>query len=493
MRIGKRMVSVLLAAALGTGLTAPMGVAAKKLSDRYETGPVQTEHIKSPYYADVLAAYPAEELTAAPYEKTYDATGFTGWGGAKPLVGEAGGTGALGVRFDENTEFIEWTLDVEKEGYYELYVSYLAIEGTGLSIVRGVTINGEQLFDELGSVAFPRYFVDAGKPVVNSLGDEVMPLQKELLRRAVYPLIDDQGKYSQPFLFHLKPGRQVVRMDYVDQPCWFLSFTLKTRQAVPSYGEVAAGYAQAGYTPAGESLKMEAEDVEHVLWKSSSSITIGGDSDPLTTPKSVKNVKLNVMGSYTWRGSNQAITWKFTAPEAGLYKISLRVKQNFNNGLSSCREIRLDDVVPFQEMENYVFPFSREFYVETLSDEEGAPYLFYLDKGEHTLTMTARLGGVTDVIHTMSRASATLSELIRTITMITGSEPDVNFDYELDENIPDLVPTLQSLADDMGACVTGVQKGVSHKPAMVNNFELIRAQIQDMLDDPDRIPRKMSD
>ena len=57
----------------------------------------------------------------------------------------------------------------------------------------------------------------------------------------------------------------------------------------------------------------------------------------------------------------------------------------------------IDDKIPFAEMAEYVFEYDPKWQTNTISDDKGEPYLFYLDKGEHTIRMTAVNGELTDI------------------------------------------------------------------------------------------------
>ena len=100
---------------------------------------------------------------------------------------------------------------------------------------------------------------------------------------------------------------------------------------------------------------------------------------------------LNVMGARRWKSGNQSITWKFNIEEDGLYKISMRLMQNYDDGLPSYRQIIIDGKIPFEELKAYKFEFVKDWREEILEDENGEPYLFYFTKGEHEITMTVNM------------------------------------------------------------------------------------------------------
>lgn len=50
---------------------------------------------------------------------------------------------------------------------------------------------------------------------------------------------------------------------------------------------------------------------------------------------------MNTIGGSNWQTDNASITWKFHAEESGLYKVVLRMRQNFRYGLPSYRRLEI--------------------------------------------------------------------------------------------------------------------------------------------------------
>ena len=212
---------------------------------------------------------------------------------------------------------------------------------------------------------------------------------------------------------------------------------------LPTYDEVRREYERNNYRNASDNITFEAETT--VILKSSPTIRRESNGDPLASPPSKTNRKLNVMGGYTWRKGNQSITWEFTVPEDGLYTVSLRQAQEWNDGLPSYRQIAIDGKIPFQELAEYRFPYRLGWEGETLSDENGEPFLFYLTSGVHTLTMSVKMGKLTPVIQSLNEDAIVISNMLRQIRKITGKEPDPNYDYKFFQTIPGLKETMEEL------------------------------------------------
>ncbi|MBD4338541.1 hypothetical protein GUH15_21290, partial [Xanthomonas citri pv. citri] len=87
----------------------------------------------------------------------------------------------------------------------------------------------------------------------------------------------------------------------------------------------------------------------------------------------------------------------------------------------------------------------------------------YLTPGEHTLTLRAVMASaVTQAIADVGAITDTISAVYRKILLITGAEPDVNYDYDLEKSIPDLLDTLDDLQERLDAAASLIL-GVSKK------------------------------
>lgn len=490
--IWKNGLALLLALAMA-GSVCPSAAASETLADRFNAdAPIQEESGKEiPSYADWLAARELEQYADAVQNIEVPPTAYSRAEGAAPEMPAeyAGKTGVLCMT--EGNSYVEWIVNAPQKGLYELEIAYYT-GGGNLPISRSVYINGEQPYEEASSLNLYRLFAHDGKPRVNSLGDEVRPQDVAVEKWVTARLYDSMGTYSTPLKFALEAGENTLRLEYVDQPVAIAAIRLCAPETIRPYSQVLEEWQAAGYQDATQSISFQAEG-DSLLEKNDFSITMYGDSDIYAQPKGVTQVRMNVMGGYTWKNGGQAITWRFEAKESGLYKLALRGAQFWNDGLPSVRRIEIDHAVPFEEFLEYAFPYSRGAYTTVLADPEGEPYLIYLSEGWHELTMTVQLGVTAEVFDAVNRNILLLSETVRDIVMITGSSPDVNYDYELDKTIPTLMGDLQTLSDGMTWITEALLKVSNRQPSVINSFEQIKSQMEAMIRNPDSIPRRIDD
>ncbi len=488
----------LLAAALAGVVAAQAGIlaSAEKLIDKYsilfEGEAVAYE--SDPGYAEVLSSWEEAgyKRAAGVPDIVLPAADYAAFEGETPVTQTQ--DGVAGLLYDTETDYVEWTFTVPETGLYQMQIKYYAIGGTGLPIQRAAMLDGEKPYAETDVLVLPRFYVDAADTVINSVGDEVGALQEEVREWTTRAVGDMAGRYSEPLLWKLEAGTHTLRLSYVDQPVLLSEIRFTAPAEIPSYAEVETEYEQQGYQPAAGTIAFQAEDREHIVHKSDSTVSSYNDGDPMTVPKGTAHRRLNAMGGYSWRTGNQEITYRFTVEKAGLYSIAFRAQQTWNEGSSSYRQIRIDGEVPFQELLEYAFPSDSNWYTRPLEDPQGNPYRFYLSEGEHTLTLSVKISQyVTQAYNKAQTVIDGLSEAYRKILMITSASPDPNYDYDLDKSVPNLLGTFQGLADEIKEISDLVVQASSSRASVVNNLKMVEQQLREMVEDPDVIPKRLDD
>ncbi len=435
-----------------------------------------------PYYSQIKPQY-----TRFPSGVRVEVGGdqYTDAEGEKPSSPESGG-----IYTDENTSSVTWTLTVPEEGAYAIEVTYRTPTGTAVAPQRGIRINGKQTFYEEEILQFERKWRDTEKPSVNRLGDEVRPAQEEIDTSHTKRLNDQWGKDSEPLLFPFQQGENTITLEYISQPLIIETIAVVSSKEILPYAQQQTIQSAPWGT---EGCRFEAEDPTHVVYRSDSTLSISSDGDPLTTPFSATNIRLNVMGGYSFRKGGQEVCWEFVVPKAGLYQINLRALQNYSDGLPVYRTIRINEQVPFEEMLCYEIPYAKTWNSTVLQNDEGETYLFYLKEGRNTLSLSVTLGGVTTVMEQLLDAAQDLSDLIFDITMVIGQNPDPNYDYQLDLEIPDLLSRFAWIRDQVSDSREALLAVSSKESAMTNNLERIVLELDELIRKPSKIPMSMAD
>lgn len=389
---------------------------------------------------------------------------------------------------------VTWTVEVPVTGLYELEIAYFAQEGNEAKIQRKLTIDGAVPYEEANNLCLYRRFEEVASGIgrKNSINDEVWPKQTEIRLWQTVRAADGQGVYVDPLRFYLTQGTHEIALHYVDQPVTFGTLAFVSPATYPAYADVAADYAAKGYKPAGKDVQVKFQG-ENSTWRSENVIRRESDADPKTEPRSGANRVLNMVGEWRWRLGNAAVSWDFEVPEDGLYAITVKVLQFRDAGMPSYRQIQIDGEIPFEEMKLYSFPYSDQWYAETLHGADGEPFLFYLTKGSHTLTMTVKLGPIGEIMTRTEQDTAYLGEVQREIVKITGTEPDYNYEYDLYRTMPELSGQLTYLVGRLQECADILAEISNETTSMENNYRQIIDQLTFFAEDVDRIPRALSD
>ena len=394
--------------------------------------------------------------------------------------------------WDEKVSWIEWDIEIKESALYNIEFGYHDYNVSTLDAVREFYIDGEVPYRELSSVLFRWNWKDASEPVINPIGDETMPSQELISTWKNETVFDQEGYYSYPLKIYLTEGEHTVRMEYVQQSIALSYILFKAPEKIKPYSEVLEEYQSKGFSETDESIYFEAEST--VVKKNSPNIPRVPNYDPKTSPNIPGYRRLNTIGDNYWSKGGQKITWSFKVPKDGLYRIDLRVLTSHNGGLPIFREVMIDDKIPFNEMLSYKFKYAKDWKIETLSDDEGNPYLYYFDsKKTHTISMKVVLSEYSEIIMALNKSSQILADLLLKVTMLTGTSPDINYEYEIERNIPDVTETLRQLVVDLkekNSMLLNLSEG--RKTPAINSLEQIIAVIEQAGNEPERIPRLLN-
>lgn len=394
------------------------------------------------------------------------------------------------VYSDEAAGDLTWTFNVSKTGLYELDIDYLTDDTDTADIQRGIMIDGAYPFKESENIDFARKWEETSTPKLDINGDELSPKMGQVNIWSTCGVCDVDGMFDSNLKYLLTEGTHTITISYVNSNMYVGNINVTPASEYKTYAEVEQGYEQNGYQEytGDEPIYVEAEDADY---RSNQVLRRQSNSDPATTPYSRGHVVLNTIGGYIWRSGNQSVEYNITVPESGLYKLNIRVYQNHGEGLSVHRQIEIDGEVPFEEVAAYAFSYDSQWQSDTVSDSNGDPYLFYLSAGEHTVTFSVKMGQASEVINELYSINDDVTELIRNITKITGSDPDLNFDYEIEKKYPEIIETMESIRDRYYAQIDYLQSYCKKTPTLANSLKTAADQLDYLSKNPDKIPAKL--
>ena len=381
-----------------------------------------------------------------------------------------------------------WTVDVPVTGLYELEITYFAQDGNEAKVQRRLTIDGIVPYEEANNICLYRRFVERASEIgrKNSIDDEVWARQDEIHLWQTVRAADGQGVYVDPLKFCLTAGRHEISLHYVDQPVTLGTLALVAPAAHPTYAEAAAGYAAQGLKAADKDVQIKFQ-AENSAWRSENVIRRESDADPMTEPRSGANRVLNVMGGWRWRLGNAAVAWDFDVPESGWYNITIKGRQTYNRGSVSSRILYLDGKIPFSGMENVSFSYTTTWEMNTLSDDSGTPYRFYLSAGHHTLRLEATLGDMGQILSDMEESIYRLNQMYRRVLVLTGVNPDRYRDYHLEQVYPEVIEAMAQESRLLYKLVDETVAITGQKSDRIAVAQTLAVQLESFVEDPAKI------
>ncbi len=382
---------------------------------------------------------------------------------------------------------VTWTVDVEEAGFYQMKVNYYPYPGKSSSIERTIKINDEVPFDGANTVTFHRIWGNETVIRQDINGNDIRPSQIETPFWTYSYVKDHIGYVNDPYYFHFVQGVNTITFDSMREPLLIESIELVASADVPTYADVRSTY---GALPdAGAELVFV--QGEHQAYSTSPTLyPLNDRTSPLTEPASPNKVRLNTIGGNNWRVAGDKIAWDFTVEEAGLYTISMRVKQKLATGMNVYRNIYIDGELPFVELANYAFTYGDDWRIQTLGAED-EPYQFHLEAGTHTIEMEVSLGSYGPIIGQVQTSINNLNKLYREILIYTGPEPDQYRDYQLTERIDNLVGRLEAERDALRQVQSDIITISGSKSEKTGILDTVILQLEDFIEKPREIHQNL--
>lgn len=385
---------------------------------------------------------------------------------------------------------LEWTVEVAEEADYELSLGYYPHKGNGQPIEFMLYVDGEALSDPYAPFELNRLFYDEPGALKRSGGNELRPKQLEgevwlHTKVAVAGELEDG-----PLKLFLTSGKHVIKLENVRESAAVDYIRLEKAAHVKGYTDYKAS--QAAIETKGNGEAFITFQAEHAYAKSASGLFPTTDrTSPFTTPYSPTLLRINTIGGSNWDVPGQWISYKFEVPEDGWYKIGARYHQNEVKGSFVSRKLELDGEVPFKEMNAVRFPYALKWDITELGEETGKPYLFYLTKGEHELKLEVTLGDIAPSVQSVQQMVYDLNQIYRKIVMITGVNPDIYRDYEIEKSVPGLLEQFQKLSGQMKDEASRLDQLSGQANAGSRTLKLLALQLNGFIDRPDQIPKRL--
>ncbi|MBP3605768.1 MAG: extracellular solute-binding protein [Clostridia bacterium] len=267
---------------------------------------------------------------------------------------------------------------------------------------------------------------------------------------ATYYCQDTTGFYNEYFSFYFQEGANSLTLKAQREPMIVSAIELVpigSDADIPTYNDYYESNGLADKAAGKGNVTIQAEFPDAM---SDSSVTIGSDnSSSQTFPAAPSSQLHNTIGKLSYNTVGQWAAYKLQVNETGMYKLSMRYKQNTLQGMYVCRALKLsggiygeEATVPFKEAYNTQFDYSDEWQsnylgATNLVTGEAQVFEFYFEKGvEYTLYLECSLGSLKELIKDVEDAMEILNNSYLRILQLTGATPDENYDYRFQETLP---------------------------------------------------------
>ncbi|MBP1990761.1 extracellular solute-binding protein [Paenibacillus eucommiae] len=449
-----------------------------------------------PYYSEVLAAWQKQGYADAKDEIMVNGREISSQSDYKLAeVGAYEGKDQVLIWKSNRDNWIEYQIEVAESGLYELELSYHPYDASSSSsssstgvnrrpVTLSIEVDSAYSFREARAVSFRRLFKDELPVKRDANGDDIRPRPVEIKKWIKEPFRDSGGMYTEPLKWYLGSGVHKIRLTG-SEPVVIEALRLKPTKQLESYEQTAASYPAGGVVQSQEPIIVQ---MEEMAAKNDVSIQIQSNNDSKTYPDAGGQIRFNAVGAERWAGGGQKISWTFTVPESGRYKMAMRAFQGYSSNKANYRTIYIDDKVPFKELLAYRFPYSSKWSGTILQKDDGNPFVFYLEKGEHVLTMEVTIAPFQPVIAKTDEINRLLREIAQELKAVTGGQVDKNRTWKMETEYPELPGKLQQTYEMMQQMAGELLQANGKRDNTLQSLGTAMKDMEQYLQYPNEIP-----
>jgi len=388
-------------------------------------------------------------------------------------------------------ESIDINVTVEATGLYRMGFSYRPESGFNTAPVIELKINDEIPFNEAGALPLEvewKIIPREEDKRYNRYGNELLPYSEAEEGLYRHCLDDATGRYAEPYYFLLAAGTNVITVKALATPITISGLFLESPAPPISYDEYRAVYP-------GPAVDARIELAgENIAYKNDIEAKAGYYKSANVNPSVYKTNVLNILDGPSVARGGTKITYCFSAPVTGLYRLTFKYLQNTEAGHAVGRTIYLDGTVPYRELENYLFPTTKKWTNHTLN-KDGTPLLVYLEAGEHSLTLETTLAVYQDYIEKLYTIMDRINGLGLMITSITGASQSQFADWDILKYLPDLADDLTACADDIAAIARAISSlnGSKKVSGELSSLNIAAKQLRRLARRPNKIHLRLEE
>lgn len=393
--------------------------------------------------------------------------------------------GESALVFKGEKGYAQYRFSVSESALYAVKIRYCSIGHKQLDIMLGMKIDGELPFTEAGQLTLRKQYRPIGNITQNGDGDDISPELAEYCEWSETRAIN--GNYDGELLFYIENGTHTLEIGVMQEYAAISEISFVPPESIPTYSEYVASHKDV--KPSDYSEIFEAENI------SAQSVTLNllmsDKSSTKTSPFSYSSSKLNIAGGENWKSSGQWVEWNIEVPQDGFYNIDMRYSQSYAPGRPVKRRLYINGETPFSEALLISFDYCSGWNRALISDSDGNELSVYLNKGVNTIRLEVTEGENADIIRQTENIVYSLNQIYRKIIMITGSSPDTYRDYELEKQIPSLIPTFERSLEELNE-IYDYFSSLSENSNSANVIQVLSKQLKSFISSPSSIAVRTS-
>ena len=469
----KKIILLLLILIISTGAVLLLFPKNEKAFPQYRPAPPV---IRPGYYDDYLTKHEETELSAVKY--TLSAASFT-------LA--SGETLNDDIYHWQNDVALSFEVDIADAGWYLVYFNYRSQSTSHLPTELSLQLNGTVPYREAALILLDNLWQDdISSASFDRYGNDILLKQKPYRRWLTVPLADAGRMYASGLKFYLEAGINCFTVEKISGDICLKEIIVGSEPQLPLYRE----YINRDNVETEEGIyRIEAENT---AYKNSSSIIRGTSRDVGVLPFSKTKLKLNVLGTDSYHMPGEAVTWVIDIVRAGYYCLTFKVKQE-KQYTTSYRTLLINGQIPFREAAHLTFSYNRQWQNITLCDNNGQPYLFYLEPDDE-ISLAVPSDIFTNISIKIKELAAAMTELGLDVTKLTHNNVDKGIDWNMLEYFPDLPDVLAQWVLELADLKESLGKiyGFKSKAQIIQDITVVIAKLNKIARDINELPRRLS-
>lgn len=339
----------------------------------------------------------------------------------------------------DSNETLDYAVEVDHDGWYVMALTY-QIPGEGMQAARiAVDVNGQRANDGREFQLRALWQDESQEYRQDAYGNELLPHAVRVQNTDMRTVLSD-SEYGTHYRFYFNKGENQLTVTSLQGALEIKSIEMIADTVLPTEAEYQTAFPQGS----GASALVVIEG-EHYTSKNRVGILAQKSRDANLSPADASANRVNALAGEQWASPLDAVTWTFTVETDGWYYIGVKYRQDTKQEYAAYKNVYIDGQQPVGTLENNAFPPTGTKNAILLLGE-GMP--FYLQAGEHALTLESTAAPFREVHALLKQTVADMNALALDVRLISGGKADAQRDWNLEIYLPDVKERLKGIADN---------------------------------------------